>query len=150
MRGLPGSGKSTEAYMKAISHFEQGGQSVVICSTDSFFVNEEGKYVFDAKKLGKHHGMNQYLAHRHMFMNTELVIIDNTNTTDKEMAPYIASAKEFGYEITKVLVGEENLFPKMDDACPHKFADYIDMCAKRNTHGVPKEAIERMARRFEQ
>jgi tRNA uridine 5-carbamoylmethylation protein Kti12 len=150
MRGLPGSGKSTVARSMALDHIEMGGQTVAICSTDSFFINSDGEYVFDASKLGKYHGMNQYKAHRHMFMGTELVIVDNTNTTHKEMEPYKKSAREHGYEVVEILVGEENLFPTLEDASPHAYADYISMCVGRNTHSVPQEAIERMARRFEQ
>ena len=151
MRGLPGSGKSTEARALAERHVSTGGQTVAICSTDSFFIKDDGQYVFDASKLGKNHGMNQYKANRFMFMGTELVIVDNTNTTRKEMAPYKQSAKDNGYDVREVLVGKESLFPAdLEECCPHKYTDYIDMCVQRNTHGVPKEAIERMARRFEQ
>lgn len=150
MRGLPGSGKSTVAQSMAAGHIEMGGQTVAICSTDSFFLNQDGEYVFDASKLGKHHGMNQYKANRYMFMGTEAVIIDNTNTTHKEMAPYKEMARDHDYEVVEMLVGKENLFPELEDASPHAYADYIDICVRRNTHGVPKEAIERMARRFEQ
>lgn len=149
MRGLPGSGKSTVALSMAAGHIQVGGQTVAICSTDSLFVNEDGEYIFDASKLGKYHGMNQYKANRYMFMGTELVIVDNTNTTHKEMAPYKQSARDNGYEVVEMLVGEESLFPELEDACPHAYADYISMCVKRNTHGVPQEAIEKMARRFE-
>lgn len=122
----------------------------MICSTDSFFINSDGEYVFDAKMLGKYHGMNQYKANQHMFMGTELVIVDNTNTTHKEMEPYKQSARDHLYEVVEMLVGKAELFPELEHTSPHTFKDYIDMCVGRNTHGVPKEAIERMARRFEQ
>lgn len=149
MRGLPGSGKSTQARIRAATFVEVGGQSVVICSTDNFFINNDGKYVFDAKMLGKYHGMNQHKVNQYMLMGIELVIVDNTNTTHKEMEPYKQSARDYLYKVVEVLVGKEDLFPELEHTSPHAHADYIDMCASRNTHGVPKEAIERMARRFE-
>ena len=129
--------------MIARTYIECGGQSVVICSTDSYFLNEDGEYVFDASKLGQYHGMNQYKAHQYMFMKTGLVIIDNTNTTHKEMKPYKESAEQFGYEVEEEWVDEVELLD------PEALPSYIDICAERNTHGVPKEAIERMAKRFQ-
>ncbi len=143
MRGLPGSGKSTQASIMAVNHMAGGGRSVAICSTDSYFLNEDGKYIFDPSKLGLYHGRNQYQAHQHMFMKTELIIIDNTNTTHKEMKPYKDSAEQFGYEVEEEWVDEIELLD------PEALPSYIDICAKRNTHGVPKEAIERMAKRFQ-
>ena len=59
-------------------------------------------------------------------------------------------AKSLGYKVEEVIVGKDELFPSLEDADPHKFTDYIHMCAARNTHGVPLEAIERMARKFQE
>ena len=84
-----------------------------------------------------------------MSLSTELVIIDNTNIKHRDMKPYKDSAEHIGYEIQEVIVGENELLPLLEDACPHKFMDYIHLCAKRNTHGVPLDAIEKMARRFQ-
>jgi len=44
MRGLPGSGKSYLA--KKIASEWKDGESVVL-STDDYFMNEKGEYVFD-------------------------------------------------------------------------------------------------------
>jgi hypothetical protein len=51
LRGLPGSGKSTLAR-------EIAGKNGVICSTDDFFYND-GRYIFDASKLGEYHDLNK-------------------------------------------------------------------------------------------
>lgn len=148
MRGLPGSGKSTEGRKLALAHMESGGQTVAICSTDSFFM-KDGEYVFDANMLGEYHGLNQYKANQYMSMGVELVIVDNTNTTHKEMEPYKYSASNYLYEVVEILVGKDKLFPEPEYFSPQTYANYIDLCVNRNSHGVPKEAIERMARRFE-
>ena len=149
MRGLPGGGKSTFVKKEALEFLNDGRRSVAICSTDDQFLNDKGEYVFDATLLGVNHQANQLKAGRMMAAGVEVVFIDNTNTTHKEMKPYKDLAKTYGYETVEVLIGKEQLFPGMDGT-PTAFDDYIDMCARRNTHKVPREAILRMARRFEQ
>lgn len=148
MRGLPGSGKSTLAKEIALDHLHYGGSSVAICSTDDYHM-VDGKYVFQPDKLGYFHQLNQRRACDMMDNDVELVIIDNTNVKRADMQIYIDLATQFDYKVEEVLVGEDELFPNLEDASPHKFADYINLCAKRNTHGVPRDAIERMARRFD-
>jgi predicted kinase len=149
MRGLPGSGKSTWVQKDIAAKLAAGVRSVAICSTDDLFLNEKGEYVFDATKLGMNHNLNQQVATNMMEVNVEVIYIDNTNTTHKEMAPYKEAARKNGYEVEEVLIGRESLFPGMDGT-PHAFNDYIDMCTRRNTHKVPRESIERMARRFQE
>ena len=149
MRGLPGGGKSTFVKNEVQEFLKDGRKSIAICSTDDQFLDASGNYIFDASKLGVNHQANQDKAARMMAAGVEVVFIDNTNTTHKEMKPYKDLAKTYGYDVKEVLIGQEQLFPGMDGT-PHAFDDYIDMCAKRNTHKVPREAILRMARRFEQ
>jgi hypothetical protein len=149
MRGLPGGGKSTYARQRAMSTLSEGFPGVVICSTDDQFINDKGEYVFDPTLLGVNHQANQLKVLRSMIAGIKIVIVDNTNTTHKEMKPYKDMAATHGYEVEEVLIGREQLFPGMDGS-PHALADYIDMCAKRNTHKVPREAILKMARRFEE
>lgn len=148
MRGIPGSGKSTKAKQIACDHIMEHGGSVVICSTDDYHM-ENGEYVFKPDMLGQFHELNHQQAEAHMRNDVQLVIIDNTNVKRRDMKPYIDSANHFGYTVEEIIVGEDDLFPSLDDANPHTFADYIDLCARRNTHGVPRDAIERMARKFQ-
>jgi tRNA uridine 5-carbamoylmethylation protein Kti12 len=148
MRGLPGSGKSTLAREMASSHVLNGGLTVVICSTDNYHMID-GEYVFQPDRLGEFHRKNQEHAREHMLFGTELIIIDNTNIDRRGMKPYLDAAKELDYDVVEIIVGKDELLPSLDDADPYKFADYIDLCAKRNTHNVPREAIEKMARKFQ-
>ena len=75
-----------------------------------------------------------------MNLKVELVIIDNTNVRRRDMQPYIESADHYGYDVVEIIVGKDELFPTLDNADP--LANYIDLCADRNTHSVPREAIE--------
>ena len=149
MRGLPGSGKSTLAQDIAASHMANNGRSVAVCSTDDYHMEGE-EYVFKPEMLAQFHELNQLEAQAFMQLGTELVIIDNTNIRRSHMQPYHDAAAELDYNVREIIVGKEELLPSLEDANPHKFNDYIDLCAKRNTHSVPREAIEGMARKFEQ
>lgn len=137
MRGLPGSGKST-ATAKLVKQAKDMGLSVVVCSTDDYhleLVDNVWKYVFKADKLGQFHKYNLRDATCHMEHGVDVVIIDNTNTTWKEIAPYAKAAKDCGYT---VLVLEADT----------PWAFDVSECTKRNTHEVPKDAISRMLERY--
>jgi predicted kinase len=125
MRGLPGSGKSTVA--KKLAAQVEGA---VIVSADDFFM-VGGQYQFDVTKLGAAHGACQAAFKTALIHNKELVIVDNTNTTPREIQTYMKMAQNFGYEAVIMVV-----------PCD------VDTSAARNTHGVPREAIERMANRM--
>ncbi len=64
------------------------------------------------------------------------VIIDNTNTQAWEAKPYCQLAQDFGYTVQFVTADT-----------PWEFD--AEECAKRNTHGVPLDAIKGMIARFQ-
>jgi predicted kinase len=147
MRGVAGSGKSTLAKDLTINHISSGGASAAICSTDNYHMID-GEYVFQPGRLHQFHLANQADARKYMHGGIELVIIDNTNIKRKDMQPYFDAGKEFGYEIEEIVVGEEYLLPG-EEMTQQLIDGYLRLCAKRNTHGVPLEAIQRMAGKFE-
>lgn len=91
MRGITGSGKSTLA--------QQLVGSGEIFSTDDYFM-VDGKYKFDATKLGFYHKQNVERSKEAMARGVSPVVIDNTNLTLKDMRPYLDLAKEFGYSVS--------------------------------------------------
>lgn len=99
-----------------------------VVSADSFFINDEGEYVFDASQLPEAHGycfreFLRALRERHNF-----VIVDNTNTTAVEIAPYMLAASAFEYE------------PEIITIMPNGWSD-LGQALARNVHGVSSNAI---------
>jgi hypothetical protein len=85
LSGPSGFGKSTLAAKLAGTVGE--GKSF-ICSADNFFVNEGGFYEFDPKLLPQAH-KECYLDFINVVnFRTPLVIVDNTNLSGWEIAPY--------------------------------------------------------------
>ena len=126
LSGVPGSGKSTYAKGLLTKH-----PSAVICSADNYFIDKDGDYHFDPSRLSDAHAMclrryTSTLLYR-AGDPVEVVIVDNTNTTALELAPYVALAN--AYKIPTYLITVE---------CDPEVA------FKRNVHGVSLEAIKRM------
>lgn len=123
LAGVSGSGKST--YAKKL-----GG---IICSADDHFVDADGVYRFDPSQLGE--------AHRKCLRNVVLglqrfgehIVVDNTNTTLVELAPYVALGQAFYAQVEIVVV-----VGNPADA------------ARRNIHGVPHGSVMAMAKRIDE
>ena len=124
MRGPSGSGKTTYA--------RKNFPDSVIVSADSFFL-KTGVYVFDPKLLEKAHGwcLRRFLAELDLDECGTLVV-DNTNCTAVEMAPYVALAKSRDVPVRVI----ELRTPLVD-------------CIARNVHGVSAATIERQRARME-
>jgi len=136
LRGLSGTGKSELAKNLRDSHTRAR-----IFSTDSFFM-VDGEYQFDPTKLGEYHAKNLRQATDFMvgcssdyYYPDALCIIDNTNTQHWEYEKYVEAAKDNGFMVQIISVDW-----KRED---------IPLYAERNSHGVPEEAIQRMADRWE-
>ena len=138
-RGLPGSGKSTLAveilYTQAVANsYDNSIQAPIILSADDYFT-VGGIYYFDPSQLYKAHSWNQWRCGQ-LIQAGRNVIVDNTNTTWKEVEPYAAMAKDQGYDIEVV---EPNT----------PWAFDIGGLMARGTHGVPRETYEKMLARWE-
>lgn len=139
VRGLPGSGKSTLAREISDRYASDLPANihpmVMLCSTDNYFMHD-GVYKFDGRQLTQAHEWNKNNFDRAIRNDYHLVIVDNTNTQFWEMAAYIEGAINNGYDL--------------EIAEPHtEWAWDIDELFERNTHGVPREAIERMFKRWD-
>lgn len=137
VRGIPSSGKSTlvDKILRE-SYKDEYIYNVSIHSTDYFWMRPDGTYDFNPKLLGQAHDWNFQeccLAIEHGF---PVVIVDNTNTMYKEFSRYVEYAINNGYDVE---IKEPETTWKFD----------VEECFKRNTHNVPKEAIQRMLDRWE-
>lgn len=132
MRGLPGSGKSTKANKLA-------GRSGQIFSTDDFFcLNEEQEYRFNGSLLGRAHNWNQKRSLDAMYAGIPIVVIDNTNTTIRELRsylPHIEAAMGLGYSV------------RIEEPETHWRFDVGEL-DKRGSHDVPLKHIEKMLNRY--
>lgn len=126
LRGLPGSGKST--WVKRYA------QDAVVCSADHYFI-KSGEYSFSPKELTQAHQACQTHCKEAMAQG-KFVVVDNTNISRWEFEPYVKLAKEYNYSVIYITVGGRS-----DRECR--------VYAARNSHGVPLEAIRRMASRWE-
>jgi predicted kinase len=126
LRGISGSGKSTYASLL-------GNAGAVICSADDYMVSvETGQYRFDSARLNECHSRCLLKFLDALMAGEEVVVVDNTNVTVEECAPYILAAEQCGYNI-KVI----EFFCNPRDAL------------KRNTHSVPEHSLMRQVHRWQ-
>ncbi len=142
LSGVSGVGKST--YAKKLCDESSHYTTCTIVSADDFFTTtymngekEVSEYNFDPSKLSLAHGecfrafINALLSCPGL---SGLVVVDNTNTTSEEIAPYILGAQAYGWDVEIV-----TLYPAHTT---------IDECYARNVHGVGFAAVEAQGSRI--
>lgn len=132
VRGLPGSGKSY--FVDTLVGYLD--DSFVVISSDDNITDRYGYYLFNREYLGLSHKLSQLKCEEACKQSIRTIIIDNTNTTFKEMKPYIELAKKYNYEI-ELKVTETS------------WAFDVEECYKRNYHSVSKDVIQTMKNRFQ-
>lgn len=129
IQGLPGSGKS---YLARQISQEKDAE---IVSADNFFI-KNGEYVFDPSLIGEAHNWCQS-QFKELIRQGKPVVVDNTNIHCWEAKPYVIAALANDYEV----VFKKTLTDWANDP---------EECFKRNTHGVPLHAIQRMHENMEE
>ena len=100
-----------------------------IFETDNFWINADGKYVFNPELLSKAHDWNQKNTLNFCKSNPDKVaIVSNTLCGINDISPYVEIAKSFGRPVFII-------------TCSGKF---------KNIHNVPDNTIERMRMKFVQ
>ena len=124
LQGIPGSGKT--------SHIPTGSKVV---SADHFFTDEKGDYHFNPRLLGEAHQkcLRDFVDYikTGAFTAEDTLVVDNTNTTLGEVAPYYAVAEAYG--LNPVIIHY--------DCSP-------ELGAARNLHGVGLDACKSMHARI--
>lgn len=127
MRGIPGSGKTHWATNK----WKENPDTTRTVSADHFFEERE----FDPSLLSEAHdecyrNFVEFCDHPDKY-NADTLIVDNTNLSGWEIAPYYRYAEISGHDVTIIEV-----------ICdPHKAFD-------RQLHGVPQRTHANMVIRF--
>ena len=130
LRGIPGSGKSTIAKKLVEKEYSH------ILSTDDFFIRPNGYYDWNPKLIKEAHEWNfTRFVYSPLFAQ---IIIDNTNTTYWEIKRYVEYI-HYNNIKSEITIIEPGTWWKFN----------AEECAKRNSHGVPKETIEKMIARWE-
>ena len=130
LRGASGSGKSTIANL-----FITLNPTLRIISTDDFFYNDNGEYVFNANSLVQNHKKCINVVERDMEsidsanVDTDTIIVHNTFTMDWEMKPYFDLAENYGYTVHTLIVENRH--------------------GSKNIHDVPDDTVESQKERFE-
>lgn len=120
LRGIPGAGKSSVAE----ELFETAYPAVICCADDYFMHN--GKYEWDANKIGAAHLYCQNLFKKHLELETSVIIVANTSTNERDVNLYRNLAIEHGYKVFVLTI--ENWHDGQD------------------VHNVPEEVKENMKR----
>lgn len=128
LRGIPGSGKSS--FAKRLSK----SANVIVCSADDYYTHN-GRYNFDSSKLKEAHEdcLRRFAKHvvnyGAVVTDPDILIVDNTNISIKEIAPYYELAEAFSFEplVRTTLCSPETAY-------------------NRCIHNVPLHVIERMHR----
>lgn len=133
LRAISGAGKTTLAHELtqnrrpelASGQWIRGGY--VIVSADDLFTDEEtGEYRFDPTRIGAAHG-HCFLRAIQAVQRGFIVIVDNTNTTVAEIAPYMLLAQAYSVPARVITL-------RCDVATAYG----------RAKHGASREVIERM------
>lgn len=140
LMGLPGSGKSTWIKNNTYGY-------VTVCSTDHFHTSELG-YNHpgrDAERTKQAHGYNlrKFISAIQEYVNTpstciqppsQFLVVDNTNTTQYELGPYLAVVNAYGLNSCLEV---------------HYLRVTPEVSKVRNVHRVPHEVVDLMASNLE-
>lgn len=124
LRGISGSGKST--------YTTKNHPNAFVASADKYFVRKDGTYVFDGRALRQAHDWCKAQFESALQRSEDDVVVDNTNTTLRELNFYVDTAIAYGYTLNVVRLVVD---PKI--------------AAARNQHGVPADKVQQMQDRFQ-
>ncbi len=121
MSGIPGAGKST--------YVAKNFPDAFVCSADNYHMRN-GEYKFDPNNIGKAHAaclrrfvgmVDGTFGRARLTAFMEDIVVDNTNTTVAEIAPYYALAEAYEHDVEILSINVS-----LNDSA-------------RNVHGVPLE-----------
>lgn len=125
MRGLPGAGKDHWIKEYQTKHY-QFPQHWIICSADHYHM-VNGVYQYKPERAREAHDecLGQYLTA--LLQPTDVIFVNNTNSTLLELAPY--------YRLAEYHKAEVKIIQVMCD---------FQVACRRNVHDVPPRTIWKM------
>lgn len=106
LSGLPGSGKSTYCMKQ-----KKDNPKCLVVSADDSFKDYDGNYTFKPNLLGKAHAASLRRFLENIDYPHQKLIVDNTNLSLIEIAPYYALAEAYHHSVKVVIFrGDEALF----------------------------------------
>jgi predicted kinase len=129
LSGVSGSGKST--YAEKLLNDTQG----IKVSADHYFM-VGGEYHFDPIKLGEAHAdcFRRFITYMQVADPWPCVVVDNTNLSSEEIAPYYLAAQAFGYHPSILTIRVEG--------------SQLGKLASCNVHGVPLGSLRAQFRKL--
>ncbi len=140
MSGVSGSGKTSYAKNLALGAKNAGALAAIVSADDYFMVRDPEnygvvklpvQYKFDASKLSEAHAICFRLFMSHLQSGeayrpsesiTRLIVVDNTNLSAHEIAPYMLAAAAYGYEAEIITMPRPDSFEQFQahaDRCVH-------------------------------
>lgn len=115
IRGLSGSGKTTLADL-IVSGNDNSGD----VTADDFFLDDEGAYHFDFKKIKEAHSWCQGETKEMMEEGLEVIVVHNTFKMQWEAVPYFNLAREYSYDVQVVSLYDAGLSDEdLSKRCVH-------------------------------
>lgn len=126
LRSVSGAGKTTLA-----KTLEDNLPDAIAIAADDYHYDSEGNYNWKSENMHKAHKWCQSETDRYMCKYFyENIIIHNTNTTEKEIKPYIDLADKYGYKVVSLVVENRH--------------------GNSNVHNVPDNILENQEKRLRQ
>lgn len=117
LRGVSGCGKTTLA-----NNLSELPNTATIAADDYWYYLGNGEYAFDINRLPEAHSwcresVEGLMGHEYN------IVVHNTNTSEKEIKPYLDLAEKYGYLVISLVIEKRH--------------------TNENVHNVPEEALKR-------
>lgn len=116
LRGCSGSGKTTLA--EWLQTMVKQATTCHIVSADDYHYDEEGNYNWLAENMQAAHSWCRGMVDDFMELGTEVIIVHNTSTTEKEIKPYMELADLYGYDVVSLVVENRHQSSDVHNVAP--------------------------------
>lgn len=123
LRSVSGAGKTTLART-----LESCLHDCISTAADDYHYDNEGNYNFDIGNLSRAHEWCKTEVLLNMRNERANIVVHNTNTSEREIKPYMDMANTYGYKIVSLVVENRH--------------------GKSNVHNVPEDVLLKQTKRL--